>query len=85
MTLRSILCLCGTRRPGSEARCPTCGRSEGRELLERSLVPPEPIRRPRGTPTGDKVGCGLCGLARVRSPQGALMLCPFCDTVRDID
>ncbi|MHB1928535.1 MAG: hypothetical protein ACYDEN_01285 [Acidimicrobiales bacterium] len=85
MSVRSIMCPCGTNRPGNEARCPACGRAEGREVLERALTPRTPVTRPRGMPTGDTIGCGLCGLARVRPTESVWLICPFCDTVRDID
>ncbi|MST34884.1 hypothetical protein GHK86_19425 [Acidimicrobiaceae bacterium USS-CC1] len=85
MTLRSITCQCGTSRPGSQSQCPNCGRSDGREVLERTLQPRRTVR-PAGPPqTGDLIGCGLCGLARVRVDGSDLVVCPFCDTVRDID
>ena len=80
MTLRSITCGCGMSRPGSQAHCPSCGHTEGRELLERQVTVRPPLLRVKAP-----VGCGLCGLARVRPSRSALYVCPYCDWVVDPD
>ncbi len=85
MSVRSIMCSCGTSRPDNEARSPACGRREGREVVERKLVPDPDMSPPTSSPMVDALGCGLCGLARMRPAHGALLVCPFCDAVRDID
>lgn len=48
-------------------------------------MPPRPAVAARRGPRTEAVDCGLCGLARNRPGDGRLLLCPFCDQVRDID
>lgn len=84
MNLRSIVCACGTTRPGSELRCPNCGRLGGREVLERGL-PAGRGGRDRQPAATTPATCWLCGLRRVRLPRGGLVICPACDTVATVD
>lgn len=83
MTARSIVCPCGTTRSGNEARCPNCGRREGREVRGRALTPRPGAARPEGPPIAAAGGCWMCGLRLQSVPGGELALCPRCDTPPD--